>query len=157
MSKAAQKEDTPEVIETIHPQQMNQMQFAHQVWSVITPNALTIKQLENPKTWAFSTSKFRLHDRIEVMAGNGSQLSKGIVTYVRGNQIKIQIYEHYKLHEQKYNEIDYDGFLIKWGGAHQNWIIQDKETGDILKGDFPTDQNALAYLKDHFKSLNIHL
>ena len=157
MSKATQKQDDNEVIETINPSQMNQMQFAHQVWSVITTNPLTKEQLENPKTWAFSTAKFRLHDRVEIMAGNGSQLSKGIVTFIRGNSVKIQIYAHHMLHEQKYNEIEYEDFVVRWGGVDKHWIIVEKETGEVLKGDFQTDQNALLYLKDHYKSLNIQL
>lgn len=157
MSNEPKQKDKAEVIETINPSQMNQMQFAHQVWAVVTSNPLTKEQLEDPKTWAFSTSKFRLHDRVEIMDGKGSQLSKGIVTFIRGNSVKIQIYAHHQLNEQKYNEIEYEDFIIKWGGTDKHWMIIEKETGETLKGDFQTDQNALLYLKDHYKSLNIKI
>ena len=141
--------------EMIHPSNMNQMQFAHQVWSVTTRDALTVEQLEDPATWAMCSSKLRLFDRVEVMHANGSQLSLGIVTYVGGNDVKVQIYAHIPLHEQAREEIEYHGFIVRWGGIDRNWIIVNADSGDTMRENFASDAAAIKYLKEHFQSLNI--
>lgn len=155
MTNTAEKIEPEVKHEAVQPSNMNQMQFAHQVWSVTTREALTVEQLEDPATWALCSAKLRLFDRVEIMQANGSQLSLGIVTFAKGSNIKVQIYGHYPLHEQKRTEIDYEGFTVKWGGVDVNWVIIDKETGDVLRGDLPSDTAAIKYLEDHYKSLNI--
>lgn len=157
MTNTVQKIETAALkrMDQINPANMNQMQFAHQVWSVTTREALTVEELEHPDTWALAANKLRLFDRVEVMAANGSQLSLGIVTFAKGTQIKVQIYGHYPLHEQKHNEIEYEGFIVKWGGLDRNWIIVEKDSGEVMKENLPTDRAGIKYLEDHYKSLNV--
>lgn len=154
MTNTAEKIE-PMAHEAIQPSSMNQMQFAHQVWSVITREALTVAELEDPDTWALCSAKLRLFDRVEVMHTNGSQLSLGIVTYAKGSKVRVQIYGHFPLHEQKHTEIEMEGFIVKWGGIDRNWIIVEKDSGEVMRENLPTDAAGVKYLEDHFKSLNI--
>ena len=116
---------------------------------------MTVEELEKPEVWSFARQKgFRVHDRVEVMAKNGSQLSFGIVTYMNGNDIRVQIFQQYDLHEQKANEIEYNGFSVRFVSNEEQWCIFDKRTGSQLKGNMPTDQACIKYLRDHLKALN---
>ena len=130
------------------------MVHAHNVWAVEIPEAMPLSVLEDPKTWGLAAQKgFKVKDRVEVMAKNGSQLAKGIVTFVRGSDIRVQFYANYEMHAQKENEVEYQGFRIKFVSNKEQWCIFDGTTGHMLKGNQPSSAAAIKYLDGHFRSL----
>jgi hypothetical protein len=154
MTKANTKqvEEQP-VIEPILVKNMQLMQYAHQTHVCITRSTLTKSQIQDEATWAFVAKKLRMHDRVQVMDSQASQLAEGIVTYVSGNKVKVQIYALHKLNDSDMTEIPYKDYLIRWGGVASKWTIVAKSDGTILREDFPSDDEAIAYLKDHYKAL----
>lgn len=135
---------------------INTMIHAHNVWAVEIDNDMEIKDLENPETWGLAAQKgMKVYDRVEVLTKNGSQLSLGIVTYVRGGDIRVNIYEQYELHKQKQTELTYEGFSIRYMNHRDQWCIFAPKTGELLKSNQPTDQAAMKYLKDHLKALGV--
>jgi len=147
--------ESAELIEPILVKHMQLLQFVHQTHVCTTRTKRTIQQLEDPRTWAFASAKLQMHDRVEVMDAQASQLSKGIVTYAKGNDIHVQIYAHYPLSNATHEEIPHRDYLIRWGGVQDKWIIVGKTDGNTLKAEFPTDLAALNYLRDHYKALSL--
>jgi len=143
------------VIQPILPKDMELLQYKHQTHVCITRSRLTVDQLQDDKTWAFAAQKLRMFDRVEVMDAQGSQFSKGIVTYCHGNSVRVQIYANYPLNSASHNEITYRDYIVRWGGIDQKWVVVGIDGGKILKQDFPTDNAALKYLEDHYKALTI--
>ena len=144
-----------EDIEPILVKHMQLLQFVHQTHVCTTRSKRTVEQLENSKTWAFASTKLQMHDRVEIMDAQASQLSKGIVTYIKGTDVHVHIYANYVLKAESQDEIPYRDYLIRWGGVHDKWIIVGKTDGAILKAEFPTDIAAINYLKDHYKALSL--
>lgn len=157
----AKKDNTAEVVEieeSVEPilvKHMQLLQFVHQTHVCTTRSKRTVEQLEDPKTWAFASAKLQMHDRVEIMDAQASQLSKGIVTFVKGTDVHVHIYAHYILSTATHEEIPYRDYLIRWGGIQDKWIIVGKVDGLTLKAEFPTDMVAINYLKDHYKALSL--
>jgi hypothetical protein len=147
------KKETAEVIQPILVKNVNLMQFQRQVHECITRTRLTLEQLQDERTWAFAATKLRMYDRLEIMDELGSQLAHGIVTYINGTNVKVQIYGLYPLSEASQKETEYRDYIVRWAGVIEKWTIVGKETGKSLRGDFPTDISAIKYLEDHYKAL----
>ena len=135
---------------------INLLTHSHNVWAIEIPTAMSKEELEQPTVWHLAAQRgFKVHDRVEIMAKNGSQLSKGVITYARGGDIRVCIYEQHELHAQAQNEINYEGFKIKYVNNRDQWCIFHGADGQMIKGNMPTDQQALKYLKDHQKALGV--
>ena len=153
MSKATQLK-VKEKPFTIPRGDIKEMHHAHHVWVVSIPKEMTKAELEDSHVWSFASAKgFKVHDRVEVLTSNGSQLSLGICTFVYGNDVRVQIYAQHELHEQAQTEIEYMGFVIKYVSNDRQWCIFNQDDGKELKSNMPTDTAAMKYLKDHFKAL----
>ncbi len=142
------------VISPILVKDMQLLNYAHQIHVCITREALSKKEMENPDTWVFVAKKIRMHDRVQVMDSQASVLGEGIVTYVSGNHVKVQIYSYHKLNASDQAEIEYRDFLIRWGGVSSKWIVVNKVTGETLRGDFSSSEVAVRWVTDHYKALN---
>jgi len=151
----AQKKETAEIIEPILVKDVALMQFQRQTHECITRTRLTVEQLQDERTWAFAATKLRLYDRLEIMDALASQLALGIVTYINGTNVRVQIYQVHQLSEATQKEIEYRDYIVRWAGVVQKWVIVGKEDGKILKADFATDRDGLRYLYDHYKALMI--
>ena len=141
------------LVEPILVKDMQLLNYAHQIHVCITRSSLTKAQMEAPETWVFVAKKLRMHDRVQVMDSQASVLGEGIVTYVSGNQVKVQIYSYHKLNAAEHTEIEYKDYFIRWGGVSSKWIIVNKDNGAVLREDFSSAEVAVKYLTDHYKAL----
>lgn len=163
MSDQSQKQDSKEATPInkgkpfqIHRNSIERLDHRHNVWAVEIPEAMSAHELEDPSTWGLAAQKgLRVKDRVEILSLNGSQFSLGLVTYVRGGDIRVQIYAQYNLNEVAQNEIMYQGFKIRYVNNTDQWCIFNGESGERLKGNQPSSQACIKYLDGHFRSLNV--
>ena len=125
----------------------------HNTHLVNIPGAMTRKELEKPEYWSFQNAKFQRFDRVEAQAVDGSQIHYGIVTYASRGDIRVKFLRTDELDPVAFPEVKMDGFTIKYGGFEDNWIIVNDKTGETLASDKATQQEAISYLSDHFKSV----
>lgn len=149
-----QTSDEPVQAERIVPFKSGSLlHIAHNTHVVNIPRKMSKAELENPDYWTFQSNVMARFDRVQAQAVDGSQIAFGIVTYCRAGDVRVKFYESYDLETVDMPEVNMDGFTIKYGGFEEDWIIVNDKTGDTLARNKPTQEAAIQYLTDHFKSV----
>ena len=158
MTKATTKKPVAVVeavkIAPISQNKCHLIQHAHNIHASTVDQYLTIEQLEDPALWVHVSGSFKHHDRLEVVAKNGSFIAHGLVTFVQGLICKVRFYQHCDMETVSQPEVRLNGYVIRQISAIAGWeIVSDDPIGEVLKSNgLPNQTAAINYLQDYFKA-----
>lgn len=130
------------------------IQHAHNIHASTVDTYLTKEQLEDPGLWVHVSGSFKHHDRLEVVARDGSFIAHGLVTFVQGLIVKVWFYQHCDMESVSQPEVRLNGYIIRQVSAIEGWeIVSDDALGEVLKDKgLPNQTAAVNYLQDYFKA-----
>lgn len=140
-------------VDPIKPEFCKLLEHARQTHVAVIPHAMSQDDLESPDLWSMMSHKFRMFDRLQIEAADGSQFVTALITNVIGGSIRIKVLDVYDLEKIDQQEIEIEGYIIKNAGFDKQWVIVEKSTGNTLKEEISSQRAAVTALQNHFKSL----
>ena len=147
--------NTKKVDPTLAPIQVREcklVQHAFATHSIIVARKSTIVELEVPSLYSNVAARMALRDRLEIQSADGTMLAQGIVVGKIGTEVKIKIYTMHDLGEIKSQELNFQGYIIRLNPVSGTHSVVNEATGEMVKDDLPTQESAVTFLTDLFKS-----
>ena len=119
---------------------------------LIVPTPLTTKQLESSDLYSNVATRMSPRDRVDVESVDGTMWAVGWVESKTQNMVKVKIREVFNMGDVIQEEINFMGFLIRLNAAHSTWNITNEKSGEQLSEGLPSQEAAVNYLQDYFKS-----
>lgn len=125
-----------------------------QQFCVLAPSHVTPEDLTRPELWAHVGSRFQVGDELRVLAVDMSWRAECIVTYKLSANVRVHVLEVKELDKVDHKKAsDWEKFEVKQRGPLK-WCIVDKDTGENLFKEIPTQAEAYTQLEQHVKALS---
>lgn len=124
----------------ILPSSIKPAEYVRTVFVIAAKHGQEFEEFKNPEAWAHVASELKIHDKVEIIAEDGTFYAEGIVTGLTKTTVKIHFYQHITLSAvvQQSKQSPYD---IEFAGRHK-WRIVRKSDEEIIQHGFDSKEAA---------------
>lgn len=128
----------------ILPTLIKPAEYTRTVFSVTATHGQTIEDFKDPEAWVHVTNILSKHDRIEVIAEDGTFFAEGIVTKVTKISAHIHFFTHVELGNSSNKPIEKEqAYSCEFAGKHK-WRIIRASDKEIVELGIETKEDAQA-------------
>lgn len=119
----------------ILPTLIKPAEYTRTVFSVTATHGQTIEDFKDPEAWVHVTNILSKHDRIEVIAEDGTFFAEGIVTKVTKISAYIQFFTHIELSGSAEASVKKElAYSCEFAGPHKWRVIRTSDKEVVEKG-----------------------
>ena len=124
-----------------------------QHFDALVSSKLTKADLEDPALWGLIGGQIKAGAEIRAVADDYSFVARLFVTFAQGSSIRAKVIDFVKMEAVDHGINDtLDGYDIKMRGPRK-WSIIKTGTGEVVREDIPTQEQALKELAEHRRAL----
>lgn len=137
----------------ISPDRVKQAEFERFVWAITPDQSTPFETLLSPDYWAHMAYRFKIGDRLEIVAEDFSYVAELMVVDCSRLWAKTVKLSYVQLDTVEKSGAILDGFDVKWTGRHTKWRVVRTSDKAALKDGFSTRGEAEAWLVEHAKAM----
>lgn len=117
---------------------VKQAEFARNVWVAVAPHGETLESALNPAWWAGVASQFKMWDRIELRAEDGSWFAELVVVAASRLAVDARVIGHTEFDAQPTVVAPSDpdalpsGYDVNFGGPVHKYRVVRKADGEVM-------------------------
>ena len=131
------------------PTIIDESTYARTIWCVKPEISVTVKDMLSPDYWAHVARSMRAGDRVEAIPDDRHYFAEFFVLAASTNWAKLILLREIPLIKDN-EEVQTDGFAVKFAGAHKWRVTRGKE---ILSKGHDDKDSAAKWLADNLKDL----
>lgn len=140
----------------LHPTRKHLAEHQRNIWHIDVEIGTLPEDLLNPAYWAHVAREFRVLDRIEAHAEEGSWYAELLVQDCGQNYAKVAMLRKVELQSviPESSSALLTGHSVSWGGKHSQFRVIREVDRKVLKDGFKTKADAFVWLEGYARSIN---
>lgn len=141
-------------MQTKQPTQLHLSTYYSTEYRIHVHPADTPEDVLDPKWYAHVARRLRPGDTIVFVAEDMSWVMRALVRHVGAHEVFLGVIEHKNFDAAPADDMTApEGFEVKWRGPARKYSVVRLSDGAILKDEFPSKEQAIAYMKNKQKAL----
>lgn len=139
----------------VTPMRMKEESFGTLRYQVVAELGTVKEDLERPDFWAHVASKFQPYTHLTVRPDDGAWFAEALVLSAGRTWAKVKVLHYFPLTSSDVDQSEdfqMEGHTVKYRGEHFKYAVVRSKDGDILKENFTSKRDAIAWLSDYLDS-----
>lgn len=115
---------------------------------VLIPHGVTLDQCLDPAYWQNASQDIKVGHELRLRAEDETWVAWCYVHAKRGYNVSLTVIKHIEIEGGNHQQIEIDGYLVKWNGQREKWIVLDPQK-NVIARNHASRNSALKAVENH--------